>query len=127
MVETSWDASEGEVGIRGLRRVHLKWITFWESLTQKVIAGEEPIRGIAPQCAGAWMYLFKNYALKNWMGFAEVYRMPLRVGKYEPEASKADRGALIQTVRSLGSDASGVISKSTEIEFIEAQKGSSLK
>jgi len=41
--------------------------------------------------------------------------------------SNKDRGALIQTVRSLGSDASGVISKSTEIEFIEAQKGSSLK
>ncbi len=60
------------------------------------------------------------------MGFAEVYGMPLRVGKYEPGATRADREALIQAVRSLGSDAAGIISKSTEIEFIEAQKGSSL-
>ncbi len=52
--------------------------------------------------------------------------MPLRVGKYEPGATRADRDALIQAVRSLGSDAAGIISKSTEIEFIEAQKGSSL-
>ena len=29
----------------------------------------------------AWMYLFKNYAVKGWVGFTEVYGMPLRVGK----------------------------------------------
>jgi phage gp29-like protein len=50
------------------------------------------------------MYLFKNYALKDWMGFAEVFGMPLRVGKYEPGASRADRESLIQAVRSLVGD-----------------------
>ncbi|MGO9020373.1 MAG: DUF935 family protein [Syntrophobacteraceae bacterium] len=30
------------------------------------------------------MYPFKNYAMKNWISFAEVYGMSLRVGKYEP-------------------------------------------
>ncbi len=52
--------------------------------------------------------------------------MPLRVGKYEPGTSKADREALVQAVRSLDSDAAGIISKSTEIEFVETRKGSSL-
>ncbi|MEN6439783.1 MAG: DUF935 family protein [Syntrophobacter sp.] len=59
------------------------------------------------------------------MGFAEVYGMPLRIGRYEPGATRADREALTRAVRMLGSDAAGIISKSTEIEFIEAQKGSS--
>jgi phage gp29-like protein len=73
----------------------------------------------------AWMYLFKNYALKDRIGFAKVYGMPLRVSKYEPGESRADRDALIRAVRTLGSDAAGIISKPTEIEFIEARKGSS--
>ena len=67
-----------------------------------------------------WMYLLKNFALKDWAAFNEVFGMPLRLGKYDPAASPADREALLQAVRHLGSDAAGVISKATEIEFVEA-------
>ena len=66
------------------------------------------------------MYLLKNFALKDWAAFNEVFGMPLRLGKYDPAASPADREALLQAVRHLGSDAAGVISKATEIEFVEA-------
>jgi phage gp29-like protein len=70
------------------------------------------------------MYLFKNYALKDWVAFAEVFGMPLRIGKYDPGAGKEDKDALVAAIRSLGSDAAGIISKNTEIEFVEAvQKG----
>ena len=37
------------------------------------------------------MYLFKNYDLKDWVSFAEVYGLPLRLGKYAPGASEADK------------------------------------
>lgn len=148
MMEILWDVSEGQSLIRNLRWIHPKKVTFWNSITPKVLTEKEPVRGIDPPpfkfvyhrykarsghdvrggilrvCA--WMYLFKNYAIKDWVAFAEVYGMPLRIGKYEPGASKADREALIQAVRSLGTDAAGIISKSTEIEFIESQKSSSL-
>ncbi len=67
-----------------------------------------------------WMYLLKNFALKDWAAFNEVFGMPLRLGKYDTTASPADREALVQAVRNLGSDAAGVISKATEIEFVEA-------
>ena len=66
------------------------------------------------------MYLLKNFALKDWAAFNEVFGMPLRLGKYDNTASPADREALVQAIRNLGSDAAGVISKSTEIEFVEA-------
>ena len=48
--------------------------------------------------------------------------MPLRLGKYDSGASKADKDALVAAIRSLGSDAAGIISKNTEIEFVEAIK-----
>ena len=40
-------------------------------------------------CMCAFMYLFKNYVVKDWVGFAEVNGMPLRVGRFEPGATKA--------------------------------------
>ena len=71
----------------------------------------------------AWMFLFKNYAIKDWAVFCEVYGMPLRLGKYSSGASEDDKAALIHAISTLGSDAAGIISKSTEIEFVETAKG----
>jgi len=68
----------------------------------------------------AWVYLFKNYALKDWNVFNEVFGMPLRLGKYDPAATPEDREILSRAIRSLGSDAAAIISKNTEIEFVEA-------
>lgn len=73
----------------------------------------------------SWMYLFKNYSIKDWVAFAEVYGMPLRLGKYDASASKEDRDALMDAIISLGSDAAGIVPTSTMIEFIEAGKNSS--
>jgi len=70
----------------------------------------------------SWIYLFKNYALKDWVGFCEVFGMPLRLGVYSPSAGKEDREALVEAVTRLGSDAAGVISESTRIEFVESAR-----
>ena len=86
----------------------------------KARSGYDTRAGILRVCA--WMYLFKNYAVKDWVAFAEVFGMPLRVGKYDPGASKEDKDALAAAIQSLGSDAAGIISKNTEIEFIAALK-----
>ncbi len=88
----------------------------------KTKSGHDTRQGVLRVCA--WMYLFKNYDIKDWVVFAEVFGMPLRLGKYDPSATKEDKDALIQAVRSLGADAAGIISKSTEIEFVEAVKNS---
>ncbi|RTI14964.1 phage portal protein family protein, partial [Thermus scotoductus] len=71
----------------------------------------------------AWLYLFKHYALKDWVVFAEVYGQPYRIGKYDPAAGEEERRRLEEAVRALGADAAGVISKDTEIEILEAAKG----
>lgn len=74
----------------------------------------------------AWMYLFKNYDVKDWVSFCEVFGMPLRLGKYSPSSSEADKAALMQALVSLGTDAAGIIPIDTEIDFKEAAKVSSI-
>lgn len=73
----------------------------------------------------SWMVLFKHYAIKDWLTFSELFGMPLRLGKYKSGATEDERRALEQAVRSLGSDAAGVISDQTLIEFIETSSTTS--
>lgn len=148
MIELLWDVSGNEVRPIDFRWIHPKKITFWNSITPRILTEENLVEGIDPPPfkflyhrykarsgydtrAGilricAWMYLFKNYAVKDWVVFSEVFGLPLRVGKYEPGASADDKSALLTAIQNLGTDAAGVISKSTEIEFIEAQRTGSL-
>ena len=58
----------------------------------KARSGYDTRAGLLRVCA--WMYLFKNYGIKDWVAFAEVFGMPLRLGKYDPGATKEDKDAL---------------------------------
>ena len=71
------------------------------------------------------MYLFKNYTLKDWVAFCEVYGMPLRLGKYQPGASEDDKRALMQALAQIGADAAGIFPDGTTIEFVNTEKASS--
>ncbi|MEG2344165.1 MAG: DUF935 family protein [Acidaminococcaceae bacterium] len=95
--------------------------------TNKFIVHRYRARSGKPNRAGimwvvTWMTLFKNYTIKDWLSFSEVYGMPIRIGKYDTASSEEDKAALMRAILSIGSDAAGVISKNTEIEFIEAVK-----
>lgn len=147
--EIDWDVSEGQAIPQGFEFLPHKRFSFIDPrgivrrtpllLTDRSPMGEEiPAWKVMFHCYGGksghptrsgiyrvccWMFLFKNYSLKDWVTFCEVYGMPLRLGRYDPGASQEDRDALVQAISSLGTDAAGVISKSTEIEFIEGIKG----
>ena len=138
--ELLWD-SGGQAVIKGFNLIHPKNFSFVDSLMPLVVteadwqgveappfklayhhyaakSGHDTRNGVLRVCA--YMYLFKNYALKDWATFNELFGMPLRLGKYEPSATPADREALRAAITALGTDAAGIISKSTEIEFVEA-------
>jgi phage gp29-like protein len=70
--------------------------------------------------ACAYMYLFKNYDIKDWLTFNDLFSVPMRVGKYKSGANDKDIEALKQAVFNLGVDAAAVISDSTIIELLEA-------
>jgi phage gp29-like protein len=76
-----------------------------------------PIRGGLARAA-AWNYIFKNYSVKDWIAFLEVYGLPLRVGKYANGESATNIRLLEQAVAQIGSDAGCVIPDSMKLEFI---------
>jgi phage gp29-like protein len=83
-----------------------------------------PVRGGLARAAG-WSYLFKNYVLKDWVTFTEIFGQPLRVGKYHPGATDADKQTLLAAVANIGTDAAAIIPESMVIEFTEARQGAS--
>lgn len=78
-----------------------------------------PIRGGLARLA-AVAYMCKAWTWKDWMGFADIYGIPMRVGRYGPNASKDDIGVLMSAVANLGSDAAAVIPESMRIDFTQA-------
>lgn len=87
-----------------------------------------PMRGGLARLA-AVSYMCKSYTVRDWMAFAEVFGMPLRVGKYGPNASERDVNILRTAVATLGTDAAAVIPDSMRIEFesaVNAQGGADL-
>lgn len=148
--ELDWDASEGQARVENFKFLEQKRFMFIDrtgilSTIPRLVTDDEALgmeipawkvmmhryggksghvvrSGLFRICA--WWYLFKNYSIKDWVIFCEVYGMPLRLGRYDQGASKGDIDALEIAVRTLGSDAAGVISKATEIEFITGNNGS---
>jgi phage gp29-like protein len=77
-----------------------------------------PIRGGLARLA-AWSWMLKSFGIKDWMAFAEVFGMPLRLGKYPSGEKPENVDILRMAVANLGTDASAVIPESMKIEFEE--------
>lgn len=146
--EIDWSVDDqGNFEIAGIEWVHPKKLV-WDYVTDEMkICTQEYPQGISipenkfvvhrnkarsghPSRAGilrvvAWMYLFKNYDVKDWVAFCEIFGMPLRLGKYSAASSKEDKDALAEAIINLGSDAAGIIPDSASIDFIESNKTTS--
>ena len=144
--EIMWRYDGGRVVVGDIRSRHQKRF-FWDTEDAFKVRTDEAPEGMElpgnkfilhrykarsghPSRAGvlrvvAWMYLFKNYTLKDWVAFCEVYGMPLRLGKYQPGASEDDKRALMQTLAQIGADAAGIFPDGTTIEFVNTEKASS--
>ena len=73
----------------------------------------------------AMVYLAKNLALKDWMIFAEVFGMPIRIARYEPRATPEEKRELLHMLESLGSNAAAIFSRAVELQVIETKRGAS--
>jgi phage gp29-like protein len=65
----------------------------------------------------ALAYLAKHFALKDWLIFAEVFGMPVRIARYAPNATPEEKRELLHMLKQLGADATGIFSKAVEIEI----------
>ncbi|MDA0148845.1 DUF935 domain-containing protein [Vibrio sp. LaRot3] len=71
----------------------------------------------------AVMYMLKSYTVKDWWAFAEVFGMPVRIGKYHSNASEDDIRTLVNAIASIASDAGAAIPESMQIDMIDTAKG----
>jgi len=88
-----------------------------------------PSEAASSKCGFGYLYSVANYEiiLRNILGFnttfAEVYGMPLRVGKTDKDDKERD--FLEEALQQLGSSGYGILDKDDEIEFVESSKSGS--
>lgn len=63
-------------------------------------------------------YMCKSYTLKDWMAFAEVFGMPLRLGQYGDNATEEQKLALLDAVSNIGTDAAAIIPDTMKLEIV---------
>ncbi len=104
--------------VNGVALQPFKFIPYFAALK----SGQFFRGGIARVVAFSWMC--KNYTVKDWMAFVELYGLPLRLGRYDKGATKDDIAVLFRAVANIGTDAAAVIPKNMEIDFVDVSKGS---
>ena len=140
--EILWDCSSKMWWPRGYRRVDQRWFQF-DRATMDLRLKDRDVREGLPLLPYKWIvhypriksgfpvsgglarlavvaFMCKNYTIKDWMRFIEVFGQPLRLGKYGVNATPADKAILKRAVINIGADAAAIIPDSMKIEFQEA-------
>ncbi len=68
----------------------------------------------------AFLWMFATYTQRDWAVFTQAYGLPLRLGKYGPEASPDDKRVLWRAVSNIAGDVAAIIPRSMEMEFVNA-------
>ena len=146
IAEIVWDFQDGSLQPVDLLPVDFTRIVFDDLDRPRILTEEENRDGIAPpphkfiihtphsvsghpQRGGllrvtAMVYLAKNLALKDWMIFSEIFGMPIRIGRYQPNASPEEKRELLNMLESLGSNATAVFSQAIDLQVVDAKRGS---
>jgi len=145
VAELVWEAGAGGLALVDIAPVDFTRIVFDELDRPRILTQGEPEEGIEAspgkfvihtphsrsghaQRGGllrvtAMVYLAKQLALKDWMVFAEVFGMPVRIARYDPSASPEEKRELLSMLESLGSQAAGIFSRAVDLQVIEANRG----
>lgn len=91
------------------------WPCGWIVHTHKSRSGWLPRAGLFRVLA--WTYLIRAYAASSEVQYVQIHGLPLRLGKYPPGSTEADKTALLNALRCLGQDAAGIIPVGMEVLF----------
>jgi len=146
-VELDWYNRGGVAGVTSMDYRPQRWFVPDEAdpYSWRLLDDSDPVKGIVPDPyrflihtsaaksgfpvrAGlgrvlVWWYLFKNYAVKDWVSYGEIFGAPFRVGKYPVGAKPSDITALATALRKLGVDASAVIPEDMKLEIVTDKRG----
>ena len=144
VVEILWDSSAREWHPKALKHRDPRWFRYDRETGQELrllddhapsdglpllpykfivhrprIRSGLPIRGGLARLAAPG-YMCKAWSWRDWMAFADIFGLPMRIGRYGSSASQADISKLMAAVANLGSDAAAVLPDSTRIDFEQA-------
>ncbi|HFO4497714.1 TPA: DUF935 domain-containing protein, partial [Escherichia coli] len=72
-----------------------------------------------------WPFIFKNYSVRDFAEFLEIYGLPMRVGKYPTGSTNREKATLMQAVMDIGRRAGGIIPMGMTLDFQSAADGQS--
>lgn len=72
----------------------------------------------------AWPYLFKNYAIRDWAEFLEIYGVPFRLGTYMAGATEDEKDTLLRAVSDIGHSGAGIMPEGMKMELVAVTQGS---
>lgn len=81
--------------------------------------------GLARVASYSWM--MKAFTSRDWAIYIQNYGMPVRIGRYDQNASDTDKAILWRAVANIAGDCAAIIPKGMEIEFVglkDTAKGS---
>ncbi len=139
VAELVWNAGGGGVRLVDVVPIDFGRLTFGDKGELRILTADAKYDGIAPPPAKfiihapqassglpmrggllrvtALAYLGKHFAIKDWLIFAEVFGMPVRIARYQPNATPSEKRELLEMLKQLGADATGIFSKAVEIDI----------
>ncbi len=139
VAEMVWEATGSGLRLRELVPVDFGRLVLGDLDEIRLLTGESDFEGIelppdkfivhAPHAVGghssrggllrvtSLAFLAKHFAIKDWLIFAEVFGMPVRIARYAPNASVEEKRELIGMLKQLGADATAIFSKAVDIEI----------
>ncbi|WP_319519646.1 DUF935 domain-containing protein [uncultured Martelella sp.] len=67
----------------------------------------------------AWGWMFKSFTVKDWAIFCQNFGQPIRLGRYENDATEEQKSVLWKAVSQIAGDCAAIIPTTMEIEFQE--------
>ena len=107
----------GNDGIQGSPLTPFGWITHVHKAKSGYLERTALFRQLV------WTYLFKNYSVGDLAEFLEIYGIPVRLGKYPPNASDREKATLLRALVGIGHNAAGIIPEGMLIDFKDAATG----
>jgi len=71
----------------------------------------------------AWAWMFKNFTLKDWQIFLDIYGLPFRIGKYPNNATPEEKTTLLRAVSGLGHDAAAIVPSTMTVDLVNGPAG----
>lgn len=115
-----FDAADGETLLRLNDKGDLLPMEPMKFIVHKphVVSGLAVAGGLARIVAA--YHLFKSYVVRDWMGFAEVFGQPIRLGHYPKGSDPRDVETLRQALMDIGADTCAVLPAGMQIQFERA-------